>query len=80
MVDYAATAEFYSANGYKKSHQNRYRRFASVSEAVRYAIEVLPRVQLRGALLEVDEQRFEGLAILALYTDKAYPLERRDAS
>ena len=51
-------------------------RFASAAEAIRYAIEILPRAQLRHTSVEVGEQRFEGDAILQLYLAPAYPLDR----
>lgn len=79
-IDYAATAEFYFSAAYRKSQGMKYRRFASVAEAVQYVAEDLAPAALKGSLLEVDEQRFEGADILALYTDRSYPLTRRKAS
>jgi hypothetical protein len=75
-LDYAATAELYPSRGANRRGHIRYRRFDSVAEALRYAIEEMPADFLRGALLEVDERRFEGGQIKALYEAEAYPLAR----
>lgn len=74
--DYTATAELYPSKTHNKTRQVRYRRFDTVAEALRYAIEDMPAELLRGALLEVDEQRFEERQIRALYDAEAYPLAR----
>lgn len=79
MVDYNAAAELYPSKSLFKSRQVRYQRFPSAAEAVRYAIEDMPAELLRGSLLEVGEQRFEGTAIRALYDADAYPLARSGA-
>lgn len=76
-VDYAAAAELYPAKSIRRSAQVRYRRFDTVAEALQYAIEDMPAEWLRGSLLEVDEQRFEGAQIRALYAADSYPLARR---
>lgn len=79
-VDYAAAADFYVSRTSRNSRGLHYRRFASAAEAVRFVTEELATSSVRGSLLEVDEQRFEGADILALYTDRAFPLTRRKAS
>ena len=79
-INYAATADFYAGRTSHKSQGLRYRRFASAAEAVQFVAEEMAPGSLKGSLLEVDEQRFEGADILALYTDHAYPLQRRGAS
>lgn len=78
-VDYAATADFYAGRTSRKSQGLNYRRFASVAEAVQFVAEEMTPAALKGSLLEVDEQRFEGADILALFTDRSYPLARRKA-
>jgi hypothetical protein len=40
-------------------------------------MEELPAEQLRGAALEVEDERFDGAGIASLYTSPAYPLPRR---
>ncbi len=57
-----------------------YRRFSRAAEAIRFAIEELPPEHLRGAYLEVDEQRFDGDGIRRLYDSGDYPLARRAAA
>jgi hypothetical protein len=75
--DYAAPAELFVWAG-RGSHRRpvQYRRFSTGAEAVRYAIEVLPAAQLSGAILEVDEDRFDGKQIRELYDNQEYPLPR----
>jgi len=79
-INYAAAAEFYAGGTARTSRGMRYRRFASAAEAVQFVAEDMPPGFLKGSLLEVEEQRFEGAAILALYTARSYPLQRREAS
>ncbi len=44
-----------------------YRRFATVAEAVRYAVEETPRATLPGAVIEVNERRIVHKDIRKLY-------------
>jgi hypothetical protein len=74
--DYDASAELYPSRRYAKTQQARYRRFDRAAEAIRYVVEDLPAKWLAGSHLEVDEQRFEGAAIRALYDAADYPLSR----
>ena len=53
-----------------------YRRFASGAEAVRYAIEELPPAHLPASVLVLNGDRYEGVAIRALYDSADYPLPR----
>lgn len=76
-VDYEASAELYPSRRYAKNNRQQYRRFASAAAAIQFMIEELPRSALSGSFLEVDDQRYEGAAILALYEADAYPLARR---
>jgi hypothetical protein len=76
--DYTQSAELFPSRG--RGGRGRpvgYRRFNSASEAIRFAVEELPRDLLLGAFLEVDEERFDGTAIRKLYDSPEYPLPRR---
>ena len=57
-----------------------YRRFAQAADAIRFAIEELPRELLLGAYLEVDEERYGSEEIHRLYESTDYPLARRAAA
>lgn len=74
--NYGDTAELYPTRRYAKSQQAQYRRFNTAADAIRYAIEEMPSKWLVGSYLEVDEKRFEGTAIRALYEASGYPLPR----
>lgn len=76
QFDYSALAELYPGKSFTRSRGLRYRRFETAAEALRYLLEDMPPAQLRGAVLEVNEERFEADEIGALYNDEAYPLAR----
>jgi hypothetical protein len=76
---YDAPAEIYSSDGTgARKRPMSYRRFASSAEAIRFAIEQLPQMMQRGAVMEVGEDRFEFARIRALYDSDRYPLARDD--
>lgn len=75
--DFQAEAELFPT----RSRSSRrapvgYRRFTHAAQAIRYAIEQMPAELLVGAVLEVNEQRFDGVEIRSLYERADYPLER----
>jgi hypothetical protein len=55
-----------------------YRRFDNGAEAVRFAIEELPRAHLLASVLVVSGDRYQGIAIQDLYRSSAYPLAGAD--
>ena len=57
-----------------KGRRERYRRFATAADAIRYAVEVLRTPEAFGAHLEVGDERFNSEEIQRLYEAK-----RRDA-
>jgi hypothetical protein len=77
---YGAEAELFTI-GNRRFKQGRmgYRRFARMSDAVRFAIEELPPEVLVGAYLQVNEVRFDSGGIRRLYDSPDYPLVRRSA-
>lgn len=54
-----------------------YKRFENASEAIRYAVEDLNPALLFGAVMEIDEERFDGKQIQDLYASDDYPLKRK---
>ena len=72
--DYSAEAELFSLVSRKFNRGPvGYRRFTSAAEAIPFAIEELHPDLLRGASLEVQEERFD---VRQLYESDAYPLVR----
>lgn len=75
--DYSSPAELYPQKGRMSKRQHpTYMRFETAAEAIRYAVEQLHPDLLVGAILEVDEQRFDCVAIKNLYASADYPLRR----
>jgi hypothetical protein len=74
--DYKASAGLYEGRGRHRSSGLGYKRFNSAAEAIRFAIEEMNPTQTAGAVLEVDEERFDLKDITRLYEQDAYPLER----
>lgn len=77
--DYSARAELYPARGRGMRRQAvSFKRFETAADAIRYAMEELEPQLLIGAVLEVDEERFDGNAIRNLYSSTDYPLKRAE--
>jgi hypothetical protein len=76
-VDYRAPAELYASASKTGKRPMRYTRFKNAAEAIKYAVEELPPELLIGSTLEVNEERFDGFGIRALYESVSYPLRRR---
>ncbi len=75
--DYKAPAELYASSSKTGKRPMRYTRFKSAAEAIKYAVEELSPELLIGSTLEVNEERFDGYGIRALYDSASYPLRRR---
>ncbi|MBX5224819.1 MULTISPECIES: hypothetical protein [unclassified Rhizobium] len=77
VFDYSAGAGLYPCKTINRRGRLGYKRFDSVAEALRFAIEDMPASLLGGSVLEVEEARFDGLQMRKLYEAEAYPLTRR---
>jgi hypothetical protein len=78
--DYAAAAELFALRRRSPRREpSGYKRFEQAAQAIRFAIEELPRECLAGAFLEVDERRYSSEDIQRLYESEKYPLTRRSA-
>jgi hypothetical protein len=75
-MDWATPAELYSTVATFKTRNSRYMRFPSAAEAIRFAIEEMPKAALPGIAIELGDDRYEGGAIRALYDAPEYPLQR----
>ena len=73
--DYSAPAELFLSRR-TKSRREKYRRFATAAEAIRYAIEELPALRSLGAFLQVGDERFNSNEIQRLYDNGNYPLTK----
>jgi hypothetical protein len=73
--NYSAPAELFPSRRFAKTQVTRYRRFPNAAVAIQHCIEEMPAKALAGSYLEVDERRFEGEAIRALYNSPDYPLK-----
>ena len=56
--------------------REKYRRFATAAEAIRYAVEGLRTPKAFGAWLEVGDARFNSSEIQRLYEAADYPLRK----
>ncbi len=75
--DYDAPAELFLSRNTKRSRQ-KYRRFATAAEAIRYAVEDLPALRSLGAWLQVGDERFNSDEIESLYESSHYPLRKSE--
>jgi Arc/MetJ-type ribon-helix-helix transcriptional regulator len=64
--DYDAPAELFLAKRIKRSRE-KYWRFATAAEAIRYAVEDLRTPKAFGAWLQVGDERFNSSEIERLY-------------
>ena len=76
-IDYNAPAELFLAKRTKSSRE-KYRRFTTAAEAIRYVVEDLRTPRAFGAWLEVGDERFNSNDIQRLYEANDYPLRESE--
>ena len=74
--DRDAPAELYPGRNRKSTKKVGYRRFETTADAIRFAIEDLPKLLLLGACIEINEQRLDYKDIQALYASERHPLKK----
>jgi hypothetical protein len=75
--NYDMPGEFYSRKSQGLGPSGlTYRRFKTVAEAIRFAMEDLSSAALGGCMLEVGGERFGGKELKALYASPRFPLQR----
>jgi hypothetical protein len=74
--DYNAPADLFPSRSKRGNRPVGYRRFATAADAIRFAIEEMPIEFLLGTVLEVEDERVDGVRIRELYDSAAYPLRR----
>ena len=74
---YNARAELFLSKR-TKGKREKYWRFATAAEAIRYAVEELRTPTAFGAHLEVGDQRFNSIEIQRLYEADDYPLRKSE--
>lgn len=80
IFNYGASAELYPSRRFAKTPREQYRRFKTAADAIQYIMEDRPASWLIGSFLEVNERRYDGEGIRALYEAEAYPLPREQAA
>jgi hypothetical protein len=76
--DYTAPAELYSARGHGRRAPLSYRRFPTAAEAIRFAVEQIPKNLTAAAYIETGDQTITHKDLQALYDSPDYPLERME--
>lgn len=75
-IDYNARAGLFQGRGRHRGKGLQFRGFGSAALAIQFAVEDMHPSHSPGAILEVDEDRFDMLEILAFYHDAHYPFVR----
>lgn len=75
--DYQASAELYLGSDWQTAAAQGPKTFPTTAQAIRFALEEVAPVSLRGALLKVGRLSFTGADLARLYRSARYPLARK---
>ncbi|WP_421953164.1 hypothetical protein [Pelagibacterium sp.] len=76
-IDFNAEASLYLGRDWRTALEQGSRRFPSAAKAIRFALEEVPPVSLHGARMIVAGRSYSSRDLQKLYSDKAYPLNRK---
>lgn len=76
-LDFKAEAALYLGSDWQTALNQGARTFSSAAKAIRFAMEEVPPVSLRGALMVVDGRSYSPLELRSLYRNRTYPLLRK---
>ena len=76
-IEMNASAALYLGSDWKDAQREGARVFPSAAKAVRFAMEEVPPVSLRGALMVVDGQPFSPGDIADIYRSPIYPFAHK---
>jgi len=76
-LDFKAEAALYLGSDWQTALNQGARTFSSAAKAIRFAMEEVPPVSLRGALMMVDDRSYSPLELRSLYRNRTYPLLRK---
>lgn len=79
-IDYGARAELFTGGRGYALRPVRYQRFASASEAIKFAVEEVEPEHFLGTYLQVEDDRFDRHEIGRLYNSVDFPLARKKAA
>jgi hypothetical protein len=76
-IDYLARAELMLGSDRETAKLLGSRVFRLAANALRFAIEEVAPISLRGAQLRIGDRTFSGIELQSLYSSDAYPLPRK---
>jgi hypothetical protein len=76
-IDFNARAELFLGSDIRTAAEQGPRTFRTAAQAIRFALEEVAPVSLRGALLRIGSQNFSRHDLPKLYRSAEFPLPRK---